>query len=99
MSVKTLIHAFFLSQSLIQGISASAELLTMDARPVSTIHIYRAPDVAVVVPDDGWGADAQPVPYYEYWDNGTGQTAQQYIAIVSTLNQDLDDLFERWPRQ
>ena len=36
-----------------------------------------------------WFSEKSPVPYAEYWDNDLNQTAQQYVAIMAMLQQEL----------
>lgn len=99
--IKTLVSAIFLSQALMQDVrvfherAQQVEYINYGnpsyTRRVNTFNIRAADNSTVVVPQDGWATPKAPIPYYWYWDNNLNQTAQQLIAILSMLDQELNE--------
>lgn len=87
--IKALIHAFYLSQSLIQGVPNHDRVITLDARPVHTFHIRTIDLGDKVVTVDGWYSEKTPTPYAGYWNCPYRQTAQQCIAVMDMLQREL----------
>lgn len=91
MSIKSLIHAFFLSQSLMEPVSydPSAVIFEQDARRTYTIHISRASNTSL---EDNWFTKREPVPYWKLWAAPFGQTGQEMAAIASVISESGEDI-------
>lgn len=83
---KALITAMFLSQVLMGDFDAGRSNYTrlVDNNPFSGARSFN-----IILDRDGFTPKA-PIPYYWYWDNNLNQTAQQYVAILSLLQEELD---------
>ena len=56
---------------------------------------------AVTLSKDTWYTQKDPVPYASLWANPLNQTAQQFVAILSVLQDDglyIDGFMDDWPR-